>query len=245
MVAEQRRAADAAATGRLGVRLGLAGLAAALAAVPFALLAVQVRRQGWVYQRDLQVAADLNSMMNEQSWLVWTMRVFGRISEPWVLRAVALAGVIVLVRRGQRRVAIWLGVTMAIGGILSVLLKLVVARTRPEFDNPVAIAFGYSFPSGHALNAMVFGCCVLVLLHPRATGTGRVLLWAAAVAFVLLVGFNRITLGVHYLSDVLAGYVVGAATVLATVAAFAIWQREEGVPAADAERGLDPQEEPR
>lgn len=246
MVADQRRGAGERATVRLGLRLGLAGLAAFLVAVPFTLLAIQVRRSaGWVRDLDYGVATSLNTLMNEQTWLVWTMRVVGRVSEPWVLRVVALGAVIALLRRRQRRVAIWLTVTMATGGILGVLLKLVVARARPEFDAPVALASGYSFPSGHALNAMLFGCCVLVLLHPRTQGATRLLLWLGVAGFVLLVGFDRLSLGVHYVSDVVAGYVVGAATVLATLAAFALWQREEGVPAASSERGLDPQEEPR
>jgi undecaprenyl-diphosphatase len=213
--------------------------------VPFTLLAVSGRREtGWLRTVDHAVADSLNSLMGGQEWLVLVMRVLGRVSEPWVLRAVALAGVIVLWRRGQRRVALWLAVTMAAGGLLGVALKLVVARARPEFDSPIALASGYSFPSGHALNAMVFGGCLLVLLHPRLSGAARGWLWLGTVAGVLLVGFDRISLGVHYLTDVVAGYVVGAATVLATVAAFALWQREEGVPAASSERGLDPQEGP-
>jgi membrane-associated phospholipid phosphatase len=243
MVDDLRREVPAP-TRRLGLRLALAGLAALLVAVPFTLLALLVRsRAGWLTRLDTGVAESLSTLMNGQSWLVRTMRVIGWLSEPFVLRAVALVIVVLLWRRGRRRVAIWLAVTMAVGGVLGVLLKLIVARARPELDAPVAAAGGYSFPSGHALNAMVFACCVLVLAHPRTGGPTRGYAWLGAVVFVLLVGFDRISLGVHYLSDVVAGYAVGAAVAVATVAAFRIWQREERVPAASTEAGLDPAEE--
>jgi membrane-associated phospholipid phosphatase len=62
----------------------------------------------------------------------------------------------------------------------------------------------------------------------------------AAVAYVLAIGFARVTLGVHYVSDVLAGYVLGAAWVAAMIAAFNAWRRERGRPAADPAQGLEP-----
>jgi undecaprenyl-diphosphatase len=67
---------------------------------------------------------------------------------------------------------------------------------------------------------MAFAACAVILLHPVLARRGRALLWGLAAAFVLLVGFDRIALGVHYVSDVLAGWAVGLATVLATAAMF-------------------------
>jgi undecaprenyl-diphosphatase len=109
---------------------------------------------------------------------------------------------------------------MAVAGLLSVVLKQLVSRARPSFTDPVTVAGGYSFPSGHALNSMAFAACAVILLHPVLAGRGRTVLWALAAAFVLLVGFDRVALGVHYVSDVLAGWTVGLATVLATAAMF-------------------------
>jgi undecaprenyl-diphosphatase len=60
------------------------------------------------------------------------------------------------------------------------------------------------------------------------------------VVYVLAIGFARVTLGVHYVSDVLAGYVLGAAWVAAMIAAFNAWRRERGRPAADPAQGLEP-----
>jgi undecaprenyl-diphosphatase len=59
---------------------------------------------------------------------------------------------------------------------------------------------------------------------------------------VLLIGLARIGLGVHYLSDVLAGYVLGAAWVAAMTAAFSAWRRERGRPPVDPKEGLAPED---
>ena len=72
--------------------------------------------------------------------------------------------------------------------------------------------------------------------------------WVAlllAVTMVAAIGFSRIALGVHYLSDVVAGYVLGAAWVAAMVAAFNAWQSERGMPTAAPARGLEPEHESR
>jgi undecaprenyl-diphosphatase len=61
-----------------------------------------------------------------------------------------------------------------------------------------------------------------------------------ALVIPALVGFSRVGLGVHYVSDVVAGWVFGLAWLAATVAAFRIWRRQKGEPAAPVEAGLDP-----
>ena len=114
-------------------------------------------------------------------------------------------------RRGAKRLAAWAVVTMVIGGVLGVVLKLLVERARPAFPEPVAHASGYSFPSGHALNSMLcVGVLILVFL-PVLRPAGRVLAYAVGALVVLLTGFDRVALGVHFVSDVLAGWVVALA----------------------------------
>jgi undecaprenyl-diphosphatase len=87
---------------------------------------------------------------------------------------------------------------------------------------------------------MLMAACLVVLVHPRARRVRRVVVWTLAVVLVLLTGVDRIALGVHYLSDVLAGWVVALATVTATTVAFATWRRSEGLPATSTDEGLDP-----
>ena len=226
---------------RLAVRLGQAAAAAAGFAVPVVLLFLLVRSANpAVADFDADAHETLRGAAVSRPWLADTMEVVAIVTHPWVLRVAALVCAVLLWRRGERRVAVWLGVTFAIAGALSAGLKVLVARARPAFDDPIAHAGGYSFPSGHALAAMVAAGCAVVLLHPRLRGGARAALWLAAGAFVLLVGLNRVVLGVHYLTDVVAGWIVGLATVVSTVVAFAVWRREEGLPAASPAEGLDP-----
>ena len=106
--------------------------------------------------------------------------------------------------------------------------------------DPVAHAAGTSFPSGHAQSAVVATSVLLLVFLPYLRGAWRVVAIAGAVAYVLAIGFARVALGVHYVSDVLAGYALGAAWVAAMVAAFNIWRQERGHPPADPAEGLEP-----
>jgi undecaprenyl-diphosphatase len=126
---------------------------------------------------------------------------------------------IALFVRGWRRGALLLVVTMAGAGLLDTLLKLAFARTRPTafFNYPLPLS--HSFPSGHAFFAGSFFGGLALLLSPRVhSKVVRWLVWVLAVFFILLIGVSRVYLGVHYPSDVLAGY--AAATVWVTAVAF-------------------------
>ena len=237
-----REATPSPARIRLGYRWGLAAVAAFLAAVPLLTLLLLVRsRNGALVGLDADVARAAYDWVAPRPAVEAALEVVADVLHPNVFRLAAVAGVVLLWRRGRRRVAAWLAVTMIIGGCLGGLLKLAVERARPAFEEPIAVAGGYSFPSGHALNSMLGAACFLVLVHPATRGAARAACWALAVAVVLLVGLDRIGLGVHYLSDVVAVWIVALATVAATVSAFALWRREEGLPAPTADAGLDPE----
>ena len=114
-----------------------------------------------------------------------------------------------------KRLRIWvLTLMLAVFGgmLLNLLLKHVFVRQRPHFDNPLLVLTTYSFPSGHTVMATVFygTLCALVVSRTRRW-LWRVLTIAAAAFLVLLVGFSRIYLGAHYLSDVLAAIAEGLA----------------------------------
>ncbi len=111
--------------------------------------------------------------------------------------------------KGLRARAIWAFLTMMVGWVVGEVMKLIVLRVRPILDPPLALAPGYSFPSGHALNITVAATVMLLLLWPLLPAAGRVVAVLVAVVVVLAVGLDRIFLGVHFPSDVLAGYVLG------------------------------------
>ncbi|MEU8230534.1 phosphatase PAP2 family protein [Actinoplanes sp. NPDC048967] len=222
---------------KLGMRLTTASALALLGLVPFALIAALVAG-GWppLHDLDRAVTDSLHTWaLGHPHWTEankWWTNIFA----PMPLRAAALILVIWLLRRRAKRLALWAVTAMAVGGVLGALLKLLVGRHRPDLLDPVARATGYSFPSGHALNAaLTAGVFVLVLL-PVARGAKRWVLWGSAIAVTVLTGLSRIVLGVHWTSDVVAGWLLGIAVVAVTAAAFPRLRPERVV-----EEGLEPE----
>ncbi|MEA2247971.1 MAG: hypothetical protein QOH46_2500, partial [Solirubrobacteraceae bacterium] len=116
-----------------------------------------------------------------------------------------------------------------------------VDRARPVLPDPVAHANGMSFPSGHAQSAIVAFSVLLLVFLPSLRGAWRWVAVCVAVMMVLGIGFSRVALGVHFVSDVLAGYILGAAWVAAMASAFGAWRRERGHGDSHPARGLEPQ----
>ena len=119
----------------------------------------------------------------------------------------------------HRRAALWTIGVMASTGLLTWGLKLLVARDRPEWDKPLQVLNSYSFPSGHSsgIAAAAGVTIVLTRMLVRKQGVRRLVI-GLALGVALLVGVDRIFLGVHNLSDVVAGYLLGAGIVLAWLA---------------------------
>ena len=98
------------------------------------------------------------------------------------------------------------------GMLLNEWLKVIVHRHRPFVDGPFVDWSGYSFASGHTIGAtLLYGQLALFIVPAIKSRRWRRLTVATAMLFVLLVGFSRIALGAHYLTDVLAGIFFGMA----------------------------------
>ncbi len=109
---------------------------------------------------------------------------------------------------GRRRAALVLGATVLGERLIIDGLKLLINRDRPEFDiHPVATHIS-SFPSGHATNSMAVFLAIALIAVPRANRGPAVI---TAVALSLLIGATRPFLGVHWPSDVIGGWALGAA----------------------------------
>ncbi|WP_036225944.1 diacylglycerol kinase family protein [Marmoricola sp. URHB0036] len=197
-------------------RLGWSALCFAL----FALLAILVVRD-WSALLDLD--SDLGrgpeSFTSHHHGLfeVWRAISVATSTLPEaVLTAVVAA---VLATKGYRRAAIWTVGVMASIGILVALFKLLIGRDRPVFDQPLMVYNSYSFPSGHAagIAGAIGVTLVLTGMLVRRRGVRRLVL-VLSLAIGLLVGLDRIFLGVHNVSDVIAGYLLGAGVVLAWLA---------------------------
>jgi membrane-associated phospholipid phosphatase len=138
-----------------------------------------------------------------------------------VLAAVAGA---VLWARGRPGDAAFLVLTTAAASLVFRSLKIVLDRPRPPVATRVVVETNESLPSGHAtMSIVVIGALVVLAWRGRAVQT-RVLLVLAAAAWVGLVGTTRIYLGVHWLSDVVAGWAVGAAWLTVCALVWTWWR---------------------
>lgn len=154
--------------------------------------------------------------------------------DPWMMRVVLVAAVVLLVRRGERLLGGWVAATALVGTGLQQVLKAAVGRDRPVWPDPVDAAHYAAFPSGHAMSALIAGALVLWLLcRCGARSLWRWTAGAVAVVSVVGVGFTRVYLGVHWLSDVVGGWLLGGALVAAAAAAYTGYaHRPEGNGAA-------------
>jgi membrane-associated phospholipid phosphatase len=123
-----------------------------------------------------------------------------------------LAVCIYLWRRQLRNWLFTLIVTVYGGMLLNFWLKGVFQRARPHFDDAILTLTNYSFPSGHTMMATVFyGALSAIIFSQVRAWRWRVLAIVVSLVLIALVGFSRIYLGVHYLSDVLGAIAEGAA----------------------------------
>jgi membrane-associated phospholipid phosphatase len=103
----------------------------------------------------------------------------------------------------------WLA-AVAGSAVLNHLLKQLFERPRPYFKHPLLVETSYSFPSGHAMESfVVYGMLAYFAVLALRTWESRVAVVFGTALLVVLIGFSRMYLGVHYFSDILAGYAAG------------------------------------
>ena len=146
------------------------------------------------------------------AWLPEAARDVTSLGSIIVLVIITLAVVGYLFLVGKSAVA-WLMLIAVVGGIaLSDLLKFAFARARPDVVPPLARVFTTSFPSGHAtLSAITYLTIAAVLAPSQPSSTISVYFMSLAVFLTVLIGISRIYVGVHYPTDVLGGWCIGAA----------------------------------
>ena len=107
---------------------------------------------------------------------------------------------------------IGIGLSVPLGMLLNVLMKYAFHRTRTSFDDPLLALTTYSFSSGHVAGATLFyGVMAVMVISRTAASRWRVVAVLDAITMVALVALTRVCLGVHCLSDVLAGSAEGVA----------------------------------
>jgi membrane-associated phospholipid phosphatase len=99
---------------------------------------------------------------------------------------------------------------LVIASLSSMAIKRVIDRDRPAIDGHLVEVYSQSFPSGHSMSAMAFyGLLIYLCVRYKIAATLRVVLVCILTVIIFLVGLSRIYLGVHYPSDVAAGYLGG------------------------------------
>jgi undecaprenyl-diphosphatase len=156
------------------------------------------------------------SLMRGPSWLPLVARDITSLGSTAVLTLIALLVVGFLAAVRARGAAVLLIGALSGGALLSLLLKRYFERPRPDVVPHAVEAWTASFPSGHAMLATVtYLTLAAMLTRLQIEAAGKAYLMGAAVGLSVLIGVSRVYLGVHWPTDVLAGWSVGAAWALA------------------------------
>jgi membrane-associated phospholipid phosphatase len=134
------------------------------------------------------------------------------IGSPFAMAVLFVAAMLYLWRAKQRTLMVAWVLSYVGGTVLDAVVKDVVRRPRPEFAGKFLFLHSWSFPSGHSMGSLIgFAMLAYTIIRVRKIESTRaqIGIWAAAVVMVMLVGYSRLYLAVHYLSDVLAGYTLG------------------------------------
>jgi membrane-associated phospholipid phosphatase len=199
---------------RAGKRYGI-GLTAsvacfALSILSFAAIVGSLSEKGTLYRLDLKINTYVIRAAN-----LWLTGFLGTITELGsiylVVMVAVIVGVILFLRKNWwRLLALFLAV--GIGQAVLNILKFAYQRPRPKTE---MFVFSSSFPSGHVFSAtVIYGFCIYLTFRFTNNATVKWIVSTLLALLILLIGISRIYLGVHWLSDALAGYVTGLAWLL-------------------------------
>lgn len=179
----------------------------------FALLAAAVRQGPIGFDLALLGAAQrTGGGRADQAWALLT-----QLGYEWGVVPVDVLLVLGLAVLRRWRQAAFAAVALGGSGLVNAGVKLVFARARPDLWVSIAPEHNFSFPSGHAMGSMTLACVVVALVPP---GRRRRLAAAGLAVFVVAIGWSRVHLGVHYPSDILAGWSLALAWAMACRIAF-------------------------
>ena len=219
--------------------MAFGGIAAIGAGYVFGELGEQVRlTTSVVYRADQAIHTWFGH--ERQPAMIAVLRTATTIGSLAGLAAIVAVMVAVLLVRKERASAIFVVVTAGAGALLNLGLKMIFARTRPDLASALAVARGYSFPSGHAMDSFItFGALVCIAFRQNWPWKAKSAVLAIALTMVVLVGLSRVYLGVHWASDIAGGWSAGTVWLTSAVMAFEMLlrhreRRRGGAPTAPA-----------
>jgi undecaprenyl-diphosphatase len=190
-------------TGPRDIRFWIAISSLVTASVAFALIAASVWTTAPILKQDLQVSVWLHTHNSP----VFTAFLFAitQLHSPAGMTVMAILLGIVLWRQGHHYWTLSLALAVPGGMLVNTAIKYIFNRQRPSWDDPLFTLTSASFPSGHTAGATLFyGFIAAYMVWSMKEAWARAVAVAGCALMVALVGFSRIYLGVHYLSDVLA-----------------------------------------
>jgi membrane-associated phospholipid phosphatase len=164
---------------------------------------------------DHLVAEGLHGYALDHPGFVAVLQTWTDVFQPLTFRVIILVVAAWLLWRRRARAGSWVLVTMVLGGLAEAGLKALIGRDRPHWTDPVSHAVGESYPSGHSLTSAMAVAVLLLVAWPALSRRARWIWSAVAVAVPVITGFTRLALGVHFLTDVLGGWLIAAALVAA------------------------------
>ena len=218
--------------------------AAVCAGIGLILLALVVAQYQLLLTLDQSINSPLTEWARSTGWPATGAAIWGNATGPIATTIVALLGIVTLLATRHLRWAILLALSAALGVIVAEALKVTTARQRPPGAEVYAHDLDKSFPSGHSMASVyVYGCIALILfLAARRYQTkGYQAAGLIVAVFALTIGLSRLVLGVHWLSDVIAGWMFGGAVLL--LAAAVVHPERSADPRA-AVAGVSEPEEP-
>jgi membrane-associated phospholipid phosphatase len=227
-------------------RLLLAGAALAAVAVPFVLLLVLVEDRWEPLAEADQGARDaLHEYAVGHAGFVAVMRFFSDSGSALAWQVALGLVALGLLWRRLWRLAAFVVVTGVGSSLLNTAVKAAVNRPRPLVSHPLVHAPGASFPSGHAQAAVTGYAVLLLVFMPVLTPRWRRVAVVVAAFMVVAIGFSRVALAAHFVSDVVAGFILGGAWTAAMTALFSAWRLQRGRPEVRPTEGLAPEQSAR
>lgn len=157
-------------------------------------------------------------------WLQEAVRDITALGSFSILALILILVVAALALTGRRGTALFVAVSVVGGEILSSAFKAAFNRTRPDYIDPEHV-LSASFPSGHAaLSAVVYLTLGTILAGSTDKPSLRAFYLGTAIFLTLVVGISRLYLGVHYPTDVLAGWALGVGWALLMGVAYRVWE---------------------
>lgn len=172
-----------------------------------------VQHWTWLARVDAWALEPMHRIGEAHPVWVTAWDVFCTVLGPTVFRLIAVVVIVVALVRRNVHVAMFLVISVELAGLVTELAKTLVDRPRP--DTAMVSALGTSFPSGHALGVMVSVLALLTVARPMVRPALRPWLVALGIVVIVAIGVGRVALNVHHPSDVIAGWALGYAYVVA------------------------------